>query len=130
MDATYGFGRDLDAPVEQAIERVTAALKAQGFGILTRIDVHTVLAEKLGATLPPYVILGACNPQLAQRAIAAEEQVGLLLPCNVLVRDDGAGGSTVTIADPRVMGDLTRNPALAPLMAEAETRLRQALEAL
>ncbi|MEZ4238806.1 MAG: DUF302 domain-containing protein [Myxococcota bacterium] len=129
MDTTYGFGRDLDAPVEDAVARITAALKEQGFGILTRIDAHRVLAEKIGADIPPYVILGACNPKLAHQAITNEGQVGLLLPCNVLVQANPSGGSTVSIADPRTMGQISGNPALQPLMADAEARLRAALAA-
>jgi uncharacterized protein (DUF302 family) len=130
MDVGYGFGRELDAPVDQAVDRVTAALKAQGFGVLTRIDVDRVLADKIGVELPPYVILGACNPQLAHRAIGIDEQIGLLLPCNVLVKANAAGGSTVSVADPRAMGRMSGNPALEPLMADAEARLRAALDAL
>lgn len=130
MDVAVGFGRDLDLPVDQAIDRVTAALKEQGFGVLTRIDVHQVLAVKIGVQIPPYVILGACNPQLAHRAIAADGQIGLLLPCNVLVQANTTGGTTVTFADPTVMGAMTGNPAMGPLMADAEARLRAVLAAL
>lgn len=126
----YGFGRDLDLDFPAAIERVTAALAAEGFGVLTRIDVHEVLKKKLGLELPPYAILGACNPNLASQSIAAEPQIGLLLPCNVLVKGNAAGGTTVSMADPDAMGAMTNNAALAPHMAEAAARLRRALAAL
>ena len=128
-DVRYGFGRDLDVPPDVAVARITEALKAEGFGVLTRIDVHDVLQKKLGLELPPYVILGACNPKLASAAIGAEPQVGLLLPCNVLVKAAPRGGSTVSLADPAAMGEMTANPALAPLMADASERLRRALAA-
>jgi uncharacterized protein (DUF302 family) len=127
---SYGFGKDLDLSTDQAIERVTAALQAEGFGILTRIDVHEVLKKKLGLEVPPYVILGACNPTLASGAIAAEPQIGLLLPCNVLVKGRAGGGSTVSIADPAVMGGMTGNGAVGPLMADAEARLRRVISSL
>lgn len=127
--ADYGFGRTLDTSWTDAIERITAALKEEGFGVLTRIDVHDVLKAKIGAEIDPYVILGACNPKLASQAVAAEDEVGLLLPCNVLVRALPDGRSAVSIADPAVMGELTDNPAMGPLMADAKQRLAQALEA-
>lgn len=129
-DVSYGFGRDIAAAPDDAVAQVTAALAAQGFGILTRIDVHQVMKAKLGLDVPPYVILGACNPNLASRAIEAEPQVGLLLPCNVLVKANPAGGSTVSVADPKAMGAMAASPALAPVMADAESRLRAALAAL
>jgi uncharacterized protein (DUF302 family) len=125
---SYGFGRTLDVPVDDAIGRITAALAAEGFGILTRIDVHQVLKAKIGADLPAYVILGACNPRLAHASIGAEPEIGLLLPCNVLVREVD-GGSRVDIADPSSMGAMTSNAALTPMMADASTRLRRALHA-
>jgi len=128
-DISYGFGRDLDGDIASVIERVQAALKAEGFGVLTRIDVHEVMQKKLGLSLPPYVILGACNPQIASQAIALEPQIGLLLPCNVVIQQRGPRVS-VSMADPAAMGTMTQNPALAPLMAEADARLHRALAAL
>jgi uncharacterized protein (DUF302 family) len=125
----YGFGRDLDMPWDAAVASVIDALKAQGFGVLTRIDVHDVLKAKIGADIPPYVILGACNPHLASRAIASEPDVGLLLPCNVLVQAAGSG-CRVSFADPRTMGSMTTNAELEPVMAEAEQRLRAVMAAL
>lgn len=128
-DVRYGFGRDLDLTPAAAIEKVTAALAAEGFGILTRIDVHEVMQKKLGLTWEPYVILGACNPKLASASIGAEPQIGLMLPCNVLVKAR-PGGSTVSVADPTAMGDMAGNPALQPMMADAAERLRRAIAAL
>ena len=102
MNATYGFGASLSVPYEEALPRVKEALKAEGFGILTEIDVQRTLREKLGAEMEPYIILGACNPQLAHRALEQEPEIGLLLPCNVVVRAQDAG-SRVDIADPQAM---------------------------
>lgn len=126
----YGFGKRVDKSVDDAIGAVTAALAAEGFGILTRIDVHEVLKKKLGVERAPYVILGACNPQLANAAIDAEEPIGLLLPCNVLVAAHPDGGSTIRIADPQIMGAMTENASLTPLMDGAAARLRRALDAV
>jgi uncharacterized protein (DUF302 family) len=128
--ADYGFGKRVDANVDEAIEAITVALAAEGFGILTRIDVHAVLKKKLGVDRPPYVILGACNPHLASAAIDAEEPIGLLLPCNVLVAAHPDGGSTIRVADPTSMGEMTGNRALKPLMDDAAGRLRRALDAV
>ena len=125
----YGFGRDLELDFATAIERVQAALTAEGFGVLTRIDVHEVLKKKLGLDIAPYAILGACNPHLASRAIAAEPQIGLLLPCNVLVKGTPTG-VTVSFADPDAMGAMTNNPELGPHMAEASAKLKRALAAI
>lgn len=122
----YGFGMQLDLPYEQAIAAVTEALKTEGFGVLTTIDVRATLKAKLDIDYPPYVILGACNPPLAHRALTAEPAVGLLLPCNVVVQA-AAGGSTVTIADPIAMMQLTDSPALAEVAREAKTRLERVL---
>ena len=97
------FDVRLDGPFEQAIETVGAALKEQGFGILTRIDVRETLKERLGVDFRPYAILGACNPKLANRALSSRADVGLLLPCNVTVEAAEGGGSIVRIADPDVI---------------------------
>jgi uncharacterized protein (DUF302 family) len=117
-----------------AIEKVTAALKTEGFGILTRIDVHTTLKEKLGAEFRPYAILGACNPPLAHRALAHNAESGLLLPCNVTVEADPAGsGSVARIADPQVMlasGGLQNDEVFAEVAAEARRRLQRVAAAL
>jgi uncharacterized protein (DUF302 family) len=113
----------------QARKLVTGALARQGFGILTEIDVAETLRRKLGEEVRPYVILGACNPQLAHRALAAEPSVGLLLPCNVCVWEEGAD-AVVAIARPDAMFQVVRNAALEPIAAEAQARLLAALRDL
>ena len=126
---TYGIEKRLDVPYELAVERVTSALAAEGFGILTEIDVKATLKKKLDLDFRRYVILGACNPPLAHRALTAELDVGLLLPCNVIVYEDD-GGSVVSAADPGAMMEVSGNPALEPVAAEARERLERALASL
>jgi uncharacterized protein (DUF302 family) len=127
---TYGIEKRLDVPYDQAVERVTAALAAEGFGILTEIDVKATLKKKLDLDFRRYVILGACNPPLAHRALTAELDVGLLLPCNVIVYEDDGGGSVVSAADPGAMMEVSGNPALEPVAEEARARLERALDSL
>ena len=119
----------LDLPYEQAVEHVTAALKDQGFGVLTEIDVRTTLKKKLDVDFRKYVILGACNPPLAHQALTTELEIGLLLPCNVIVYEDD-GGSVVSIADPIAMMHVANNPLLEPVAAEARVRLQRVIAAL
>ena len=119
----------LDLPYGQAIERVTAALKDQGFGILTEIDIQATLKQKLGADFRNYIILGACNPPLAHLALTTELEIGLLLPCNVIVYEDD-GGSVVCIADPIAMLQLAHNPSLERVANEARTRFQRVIAAL
>lgn len=127
----YGFSTTIAAPYEQAIACIRAALTEQGFGVLTEIDVKKTMKEKLGAEFRPYSILGACNPVLAQRALEADLGVGLLLPCNVVVYDNGDETSTVEALDPVVaLGIVGDNPALATVAREAQGRLRAAVERL
>ena len=126
------FEVELDCTFDEAIERVSAALKEQGFGILTRIDVKSTLAEKLGVEFRDYVILGACNPRLAHRALSARPEVGLLLPCNVTVEQSG-GGVSVRIADPQVMmttGGFEDDETIAGVAAEARELLTKAARTL
>ncbi len=126
-----GYGRTvlLDEPVTEVIPRVKEALKAQGFGVLTEIDVQATLREKIGAETDPYVILGACNPRLAHRALELEPDVGLLLPCNVVVRTH-EGRTVVSALDPGVIAELADHPELGPIAEEATRLLDAALESL
>lgn len=126
-----GYGRTvlLDGPVDAVIPKVKEALKAQGFGVLTEIDVQATLREKIGAEVAPYVILGACNPRLAHRALELEPEVGLLLPCNVVVREH-EGRTVVSALDPGVIAELADHPDLRPIAEEATGLLDAALEAL
>ena len=125
----YAYRTIVDIPFEQAIERVTAALMEQGFGVLTEIDVKATLKKKLNTDFRKYVILGACNPALAHRALQSELEVGLLLPCNVIVYE-AEGGSVIAIVDPISMLGVAANPELAPVAEEARTRLKRVNEAL
>jgi uncharacterized protein (DUF302 family) len=128
---SYGFGATVDLPYDQALERTRAALKGQGFGVLTEIAVKQTMKAKLDVDFRPYVILGACNPPLAHRALSADLGIGLLLPCNVVVYDNLDGTSTVEVMDPEAaLGLVGDNPAVAEVAREARTRLRQALDAL
>lgn len=127
----YGFGIRLAAPYDEAIERTGAALKAQGFGIISTIDMRQALKDKLGVDFRPYVILGACNPSLAHRALQAEPGLGLLLPCNVVVYDNGDGTSTVEAMDPAAaLGLVGDNPLVGEVAREAKDRLQKAVESL
>jgi len=119
----------LDLPYAQALERVTAALKDQGFGILTEIDVQATLKQKLGADFRKYSILGACNPPLAHQALTSELEIGLLLPCNVIVYEDD-GGSVICIADPIAMLQLADNPSLEGVANEVRARLQRVIAVL
>ncbi|MFE7489976.1 DUF302 domain-containing protein [Kitasatospora sp. NPDC057541] len=125
----YGIPVTLDLPFTETVERVRAALAEQGFGILTEIDVRATLRAKIGEEIEDYLILGACNPPLAHRALQADRQIGLLLPCNVVVRAD-AGRTVVEAMDPQLMVQVTGQPALQAVADEAATRLRAALAAL
>ena len=129
MDPVYGFTARLPgATLADARARITDALKEQGFGVLTEIDVRATFKKKLDVDFRPYVILGACNPQLAKRALEADPGVGLLLPCNVVVAEED-GAAVVSIADPRAMFAIVRNDKLQPIVDEAERRLRAAFDA-
>ncbi|MBI3958686.1 MAG: DUF302 domain-containing protein [Chloroflexi bacterium] len=130
MSSTYGFGAKIPTSYDQAIPLVTDALKTEGFGVLTEIDVQATLKKKLDVDVEPYIILGACNPKLAHRALQAEPELGLLLPCNIIVYDNGDGTSTVSIVDPLQMLGVVDNPALHSIAEEADSRLRRVLAAL
>ncbi|HZD80921.1 MAG TPA: DUF302 domain-containing protein [Actinomycetota bacterium] len=126
-----GYGRTIliDTPLAEAVPRVKEALKEQGFGTLTEIDMRATLKEKLDVDTDPYVILGACNPRLAHRALQAEPDVGLLLPCNVVVRPH-EGRTLVSAMDPGVLTELMDHPDLVPIAEEATTLLDAALDSL
>jgi uncharacterized protein (DUF302 family) len=133
MENQIGFLIPLKVSYEQALIAVTGALKAEGFGVLTSIDVQATFKEKLGADFRPYSILGACNPPLSHRALSAEPEVGLMLPCNVTVESDGAGGTIVRIANPAAMltiGPLGANPELVDVAGQARARLERVAQSL
>jgi uncharacterized protein (DUF302 family) len=128
MDRSYGFTVRLPTPFTPAVvERVRAALQEQGFGVLTELDVRTIMEEKLGADMEDYLILGACNPPLAHRALEIDRGIGLLLPCNVVVRADGPKATLVQALDPQMMVETTGQPELKAVADEAAGRLRAAL---
>lgn len=120
----------LNTDLETALARVTDALKAEGFGVLTQIDVQTTLKEKIGVDFRPYRILGACNPMLAHRALSAAPEVGLLLPCNVTLSQAEDGAIDIHLVDPLGMMSFIDQPALAEVAAEAEARLARVAAAL
>lgn len=126
----YGFGKTVALDFETARTRVTEELAKEGFGVLTEIDVQATLKKKLGAETPPYRILGACNPSFAQRALAIEPEIGLLLPCNVVVRQDAAGAVRVEFMDPDAVLKLVDKPAIAEVAREVRARLQRVLAAL
>jgi uncharacterized protein (DUF302 family) len=126
---SYGTHLTLDAPFAEAVARVRAALAGQGFGVLTEIDVTATLRAKLGEQMEDYMILGACNPPFAHRALEIDRSIGLLLPCNVVVRASSAG-TIVEALDPQVMVTLTGRPELKPVADEVARRLAAALAEL
>ena len=126
---TYTFGTSLAAPLEAVRSRVVDALRAEGFGVLTEIDVQATFKEKLDLDREPYLILGACNPQLASRAIEADPSAGALLPCNVVLRSVGAA-TIVEIMDPNVVLGIASAPGLVELAAEARARLGRVVDSL
>jgi len=125
----YGLGLTVAKPFAEAVAAVKDALKQEGFGVLTEIDVQRTMKEKRGADFPPYVILGACNPVLAEQALRAEPDLGLLLPCNVVVYEN-EGSCVVEAMDPLPVLGMVQNPALEPIAQEARTRLERALSTL
>ncbi|MFS8480017.1 MAG: DUF302 domain-containing protein [Micromonosporaceae bacterium] len=127
---SYAMTIRLPAGFVPTLERVRAVLADQGFGVLTEIDVRATLREKLGVDMADYVILGACNPALAHRAVEADPSIGLLLPCNAVVRADGPDATIVQLLDPQVMARLSDQPGLRDVADEAARRLRAALDAL
>jgi uncharacterized protein (DUF302 family) len=130
-DTRYGFGVTVTSDFDDVVARTTAALKAEGFGVLTTIDVKQTLKQKLDVDFRPYVILGACNPPLAYRALQAELEIGLLLPCNVIVYDRGDGTIGVSaIAPLAALGVVGEHRGLQAVATEADAKLRRALSSL
>ena len=126
----YAISTTLDRSIDEALAAVRAALAEQGFGVLTEIDLAATLKKKLDVDIAPQVILGACNPPFAHRALQAEPSIGLLLPCNVVVRSAGEGRTIVEAIDPGIMVAVTDNPALADVTAEVAARLRTVISSL
>lgn len=125
---SYYLSRTVDAAFDDVVQRATAALKEEGFGVLSDIDVQATLQAKLGADMRPYRILGACNPSFAHQALQIEDKLGVLLPCNVIVRDAGDGQTEVAAIDPVTSMDRTGNPELASIAEDVRARLRRAVE--
>jgi len=126
----YGFSVTVQGGFDDAVERVTAALKEEGFGVLTEIDVKATLKEKLGVDRRPYKILGACNPPLAHQALDAEPDIGLLLPCNVVVREEDDGSLSALFVDPEVMLSIVGRDDMKPFAEEVKARLMRVSESL
>ena len=133
MTNEIGFEIEVNQPYAEAVEAVTQALKDEGFGVLTEIDVKATLKKKLDEDFRPYVILGACNPPLAHQALSAAPEVGMMLPCNITVEATDAGGSIVRILDPKMMmgvGAFADNSALREVAAQAHEKLARVAKAL
>ena len=130
MNTNFGFGKKVEHDFDVALERVTEELAKEGFGILTEIDVKATIKKKLDKDMRPYRILGACNPGLAHQAVTAVPEIGLLLPCNVLVREDEEGQVHVSFMDPGAVLGLVNNPQVDPLAEQVKVKLERVLEAL
>lgn len=126
----YGMRTTLKTSFAEAVTRVTDALKVEGFGVLTQIDVRDTLKKKLDVEFPSYLILGACNPRLSHRALTAEQEIGLLLPCNVIVYQGKTGEIVVAAQDPDVMLSIVPNPEIAAVAKEARERLGRVIASL
>ncbi len=127
---SYHFSKTLDMPFDQAVTHVTDALKAEGFGVLTDIDVAATMKAKLGEDFRPYRILGACNPKLAHRALELEDKIGTMLPCNVIVQQHDGGRVEVSAVDPVASMQAIENPGLADVAQEVRRRLKHVVESL
>lgn len=128
---TYYYSKTTDLPFVDAVARTREALKEEGFGIITEVDVTDTLKQKLDVDFRPYVILGACNPKVAHEALLQEDKVGVMLPCNVIVQQrEGGGGSEIAAVDPVASMSAIENPGLKAKAEEIGSRLRQALDAI
>jgi uncharacterized protein (DUF302 family) len=127
---SYHFSKKLSVPFAEAVPRVIEALKREGFGVLTDIDVAATIKAKLGADFRPYRILGACNPQLAYRALELEDKIGTMLPCNVVVQEHPGGGVEVSAVDPVASMQAIANPRLAEVATEVQQKLKRVIESL
>lgn len=125
----YGFSKTVPLSFAQAIDTVTEELKKEGFGVLTTIDMQETLKKKIDVDIPRYTILGACNPQFAHKAWQAETEIGLLLPCNVIVYEKD-GATTVSVFDPMVMDTVLDNPAMQPIAEEVRQRLQRVIDSV
>ena len=130
MSTGFGFGIQVEMSFDDAIDKVTTELEKEGFGVLSDIDVAAKMKAKLDKDMPRYRILGACNPALAYQAISAVEDIGLLLPCNVLVREDASGSVHVDFMDPETVMGLVGDPGVEPLATDVKARLQQVMAAL
>ncbi len=126
----YGFRKQVPYSYEEAIEKITATLKEQGFGVLTTVDMQATFKKKLDIDTRKYILLGACNPVLANNAVNTELEIGLLLPCNVIVYVDDDGKTIISIVDPQIMLGVVDNPELNAIADEAKERLERALAAV
>src|SRR6516165_9241542 len=127
---SYYIARTIESGFDQAVAKVVDTLKGEGFGVLTDIDVATTMKQKLGIDFRPYRILGACNPPLAHKALSAEDKIGVMLPCNVIVQEAGAGKVEVAAIDPRTAMERVGNPALTDLANEVADKLTRVISAL
>jgi len=127
MKTKFGFGKEIGGDFATAVQKVTDELQKEGFGVLSDIDVAATLKKKLGKDMPPYRILGACNPGLAHQAVTAEPEIGLLLPCNALVREDETGQVHVSFMDPGAVLGLVDNPGVVPLAQQVKEKLERVL---
>ncbi|MFQ5511071.1 MAG: DUF302 domain-containing protein [Candidatus Krumholzibacteriia bacterium] len=127
---SYHFTKSVGIEFDEAIERVTALLKAEGFGVLTEIDVQATLKQKIDVDFHKYRILGACNPQFAHKALLAEDKIGVMLPCNVIVQQQTGGNVEVSAVDPVASMGAVENPALGDVAAEVQGRLKKVIESV
>lgn len=130
MKSKYGFGKTVSYPFDVAIERVKKELEKEGFGTITEIDVAATLKKKLNQEMPPYLILGACNPQFTHRALEIDSSIGLLLPCNVVLRVDGNNKVNIEIMDPNAVLNLVGQPEIDIIAKEVRQRLERVMKAL